>query len=473
MWEIEIQPVPLERLADLLSPQRADRLEKYAQRARHLLRDRTVWNINATGRGGGVAEMLQTLLAYGRGAQVDTRWLVLDGDSDFFAITKRLHNYLHGSPGDGGELGEKEHEHYTRLLDYNLPMAKRVVRPGDIVLLHDPQTAGMVDGLRELGANVVWRCHVGRDTTTELTDRGWAFLRPHLERADGFIFSRQAYVPDWVPHQRVVIIPPSVDPFSAKNIRLTDAETRAALGQAGLVETAYSQEHLEFTRRDGSTGRLRTHSGLVLGTGPIPGDVRLAVQVSRWDRLKDMVGVLAGFVDNLAIFPDDVHLALVGPETSGVSDDPEGAQVLEECRALWEALPDEARRRVHLVCLPMGDVDENARLVNALQHRATVVVQKSLVEGFGLTVTEAMWKAKPVVASAVGGILDQIDDEVHGLLLEDPTDLDAFAKALARVVRDPVLATGLGEAARVRVQDEFLGDRHLIQYVELFGALLG
>jgi len=128
---------------------------------------------------------------------------------------------------------------------------------------------------------------------------------------------------------------------------------------------------------------------------------------------------------------------------------------------------------VHLVCLPMGDVDENARLVNALQHRATVVVQKSLVEGFGLTVTEAMWKAKPVVASAVGGILDQIDDEVHGLLLEDPTDLDAFAKALARVVRDPVLATGLGEAARVRVQDEFLGDRHLIQYAELFGALLG
>ena len=331
----------------------------------------------------------------------------------------------------------------------------------------------MVDGLRELGANVVWGCHVGRDTTTELTDRGWAFLRPHLERADGFIFSRRAYVPDWVPRERVVIIPPSVDPFSAKNIRLTDAETRAALGQAGLVETAYSQEHLEFTRRDGSVGRLRTHSGLVLGTGPIPGDVRLAVQVSRWDRLKDMVGVLAGFVDNLAIFPDDVHLALVGPEASGVSDDPEGAQVLEECRALWEALPDEARRRVHLVCLPMGDVDENARLVNALQHRATVVVQKSLVEGFGLTVTEAMWKAKPVVASAVGGILDQIDDEVHGLLLEDPTDLDAFAKALARVVRDPVLATGLGEAARVRVQDEFLGDRHLIQYVELFGALLG
>ena len=268
-----------------------------------------------------------------------------------------------------------------------------------------------------------------------------------------------------------MIIPPSVDPFSA-NIRLTDAETRAALGQAGLVETAYSQEHLEFTRRDGSIGRLRTHSGLVLGTGPIPGDVRLAVQVSRWDRLKDMVGVLAGFVDNLAIFPDDVHLALVGPETSGVSDDPEGAQVLEECRALWEALLDEARRRVHLVCLPMGDVDENARLVNASStgprwwcRRASWRVRADRHRGDV--------KAKPVVASAVGGILDQIDDEVHGLLLEDPTDLDAFAKALARVVRDPVLATGLGEAARVRVQDEFLGDRHLIQYAELFGALLG
>ena len=129
------------------------------------------------------------------------------------------------------------------------------------------------------------------------------------------------------------------------------------------------------------------------------------------------------------------------------------------------------RERVHLVSLPMDDVDENAHLVNALQRRATVIVQKSLVEGFGLTVTEAMWKARPVVASAIGGIQDQIEDGVHGLLLEDPRDLDAYGAALERVLGDEALAAKLGDAARERVLDRYLGDRHLIQYVELFAML--
>jgi trehalose synthase len=211
----------------------------------------------------------------------------------------------------------------------------------------------------------------------------------------------------------------------------------------------------------------------VLGGDPPPADVPLVVQVSRWDRLKDMAGVMEGFVraagrSTMA----DAHLMLAGPEVSGVSDDPEGADVLAECRDAWLRLPDEVRDRVHLTCIPMDDADENAVIVNALQRHAAVVVQKSLVEGFGLTVTEAMWKARPVVASRLGGIQDQISDGRDGLLVDDPYDIEEFAGVLRRVVEDPELAARLGTAAHARVLSEFLGDRHLAQYVDLFGRLV-
>jgi trehalose synthase len=473
MREVEIQPVALARLAQLLPEARVQRIGAYEGAARDLLGSRTVWNINATSKGGGVAEMLQALLAYGRGAGVDTRWLVLDGDHDFFMITKRLHNFLHGATGDGGELGPREREHYMRVLDYNLPMAEQVVDRGDIVLLHDPQTAGLVRGLKADGAHVVWRCHIGRDTPDPLAAVGWEFLREHIEPADAFIFSRREYVPPWVPADKVVIIAPSIDPFSAKNIDLTPDQVRGSLAHAGLVNgEAQPPGDLGFVRRGGSRGEVRRHERLVHAQGAIPHTARLVMQVSRWDRLKDMPGVLQGFVDRIDVLPPETHLALVGPEASGVSDDPEGAAVLDECVSLWERLPAAVQERVHLVSLPMDDVDENAHLVNALQRQASVVVQKSLVEGFGLTVTEAMWKSRPVVASAIGGIQDQIQDGVHGLLLDDPRDLRAYGDALERVLGDEEFAAKLGQAARERVLDQYLGDRHLIQYVELFASLI-
>lgn len=155
-----------------------------------------------------------------------------------------------------------------------------------------------------------------------------------------------------------------------------------------------------------------------------------------------------------------------------MSDDPEAAEVLEECRAIWSARRAEQRGRLHLCSLPMDDVDENAHLVNALQHHASVVVQKSLEGGFGLTVTVPMWKARPVVASRVGGIGDQIVDGESGLLLDDPHDLDDFAALVQKVLADDALAVRLGAAARERVRDRFLGDRHLRQYVDLLGQLL-
>lgn len=472
MQEVTIDPAPLPRLAQLLPPERAERLNTAVVRARNLLEHRTVWNVNATAQGGGVAEMLQTLLAYGRGAEVDTRWLVMSGDPKFFSITKRLHNILHGSLGDGGGLGPEERAHFLEVTHANNTAARGLVQPGDIVLLHDPQTAGMVAALRERGVHVVWRCHIGTDTATAVTDIGWSFLRDFIEPADAFIFSRRQFAPDWVPQDKLWIIPPSLDPFSAKNRNLTTADVAAALRHAQLVDMSPDGGRLDFMRRDGRVGTVRRHQGLLKSGQRIPKNARLVIQVSRWDRLKDMAGVLTGFTDHIDDLPRDVHLLLVGPDVSGVTDDPEGAEVLENCLALWRDLPEAVRDRVHLCSLPMDDVDENAHLVNALQRHATVVVQKSLAEGFGLTVTEPMWKAKPVVASAIGGIQDQIEDGVSGILLPDPTNSEDFVQALGRLLEDAMLADAMGAAARLRVRDRFLGDRHLIQYVDLFHTLV-
>jgi trehalose synthase len=472
MREVQIEPMSLERLASVLSAERQAVLAESAGRARTLLRGLTVWNVNSTASGGGVAEMLQALLAYTRGAGVDTRWLVVEGSHDFFVLTKRIHNLLHGSPGDGGPTGPADATVYEQVLAGQLEQLRALVPPGDIVILHDPQTAGLVPGLRDHGAHVVWRCHVGRDTDNEATDRAWSFLRPYLADVEATIFTRRAYAPAWIDQDRVWVIPPSLDPFSTKNRPVPVPDMQAALVRAGLVTFPGGDGRLDFVRRDGSTGTVRTHPDLAITGGPLPEAARVVLQVSRWDRLKDMAGVLTSIGDHLERLPDDVHLLLVGPDSSGVSDDPESAQVLAECDEIWRSRPATQRRRLHLCSLPMDDVDENAHLINALQRHASVVVQKSLVEGFGLTVTEPMWKARPVVASRVGGIGDQIIDGQSGLLLDDPSDLDAFAALVCEIVSDDARAARLGVAAQERVREHFLGDRHLRQYVELLAQLL-
>jgi len=442
--EVEIRPAPLEQLATLLTPDRVALLAEYEALGSAALQGRTVWNVNSTARGGGVAEMLQALVAYARGAGVDTRWLVIEGNQPFFAVTKRLHNRLHGVAGDDGDLGADARAVYTEVQQRNLRELGAIVRPGDLVLLHDPQTAGLVSGLQRAGAHVVWRCHVGRDEQNDFTEQAWSFLREFVTPAQGFVFSRRQFAPAWVPEARLRFIPPSLDPFSPKNADLTPAEVAATLARFRIVG----------------------------GGGAVPTDARVVLQVSRWDRLKDMAGVLTGFAEQLPRLPADVHLVLAGPENSGVADDPEAGEVLAECHELWQRLSAADRARVHLCSLPMTDLDENARLVNALQRHATVVVQKSLEEGFGLTVTEPMWKAKPVVASAVGGIQDQIEDGVSGLLLADPHDHAELAAALLSVLTDDERGAALGAGAHSRVRDQFLADRHLIQYVDLFRTML-
>ncbi len=210
----------------------------------------------------------------------------------------------------------------------------------------------------------------------------------------------------------------------------------------------------------------------MVGTGPPPApDVPIVLQASRWDALKDMAGVMLGFADRLPRL-GDAHLILAGPEAIGVSDDPEAGQVLEECRVMWWRLPAPARERIHLACVPMADPDQNAAIVNALQRHATVVVQKSLAEGFGLTVTEAMWKGRPVVGSAVGGIIDQIVSGETGWLLDDPRDLDEYGDALERLLADTAGAERMGTSGQQRAQHEYLADRHLAHWAEVFGQVL-
>jgi trehalose synthase len=471
LHEVEVQAIDAARLEPLVGEERMAQFEQTAEVAREALSGSSVLNVNSTGAGGGVAEMLQTLLSYARGAGVDARWLVIEGDPGFFAITKRIHNGLYGTAGDGGELGPAERDHYERVLRDNAGELLTVVRPGDVVIVHDPQPAGLVAAVKKAGARVVWRCHVGLDTPNEWSERSWEFLQPYLADADAVVVSRAGFAPPWADPAQVHVIHPSIDPFSAKNEPISARNAQLTLSYVGLldgmIETAPG---VRFTRRDGSPGRIDRRVDVIQTGPPAPADVPLVVQVSRWDRLKDMAGVMAGFVEH--VDPSlGAHLLLAGPVVTGVADDPEAAEVLDECTVLWRKLPHAARSRVHLACIPMADPDENAAIVNAIQRHASVVVQKSLAEGFGLTVAEAMWKRKPVVASAVGGIVDQIEDGVHGLLVADPTDLQAFGAAVESLLRDREHAGQLAQHARQRVIDEFLGDRHLEQYGALFEQL--
>jgi len=470
--EVTIAPISPERFREVLDEAAWRDFDDGIRHARELLAGRVVWMLNSTAAGGGVAEMLRSLVAYARGAGVDVRWLVMNGTPEFFRITKRLHNHLHGSPGDGGELGDAERTLYEAVSAANAEHIASVVRPTDIVLAHDPQTAGMVPRLKQTGAHVIWRSHIGAEHPNELVDAAWQLLKPYLEAADACIFSRRAYVPHWANVLRTEIIQPSIDVFSPKNQDLDETTVRAILRHVGLtVDHGPDEEPPMFTRSDGAPGRVDRRAE-VISSGPPPSyEAPLVVQVSRWDRLKDPMGVMVGFAEHVAV-STDAHLVLAGPNVRGVADDPEGGEVLNEVEHHWRELPSARRDRIHLACLPMTDIEENAVIVNSLQRHATVVVQKSLMEGFGLTVAEAMWKSRPVVASAVGGIRDQIEDGVTGVLLEDPRDLDTFGQEMIELLRDPETARDLGERAREVVRRQFLANRHALQYIALFASIL-
>ena len=465
-----MSPLDAAELEPIIGPERYTRLLAEATMFRERLGRRTIWNVSSTAVGGGVAEMLRVLAGYTAGLGIAIRWTVIGGDPEFFAITKRVHNQIHGEVGSAGAVGPADAGHYGQVLATNADELLRLVRPGDVVLLHDPQTAGLVPALIRAGASVVWRCHIGVDWQNDVTRAAWDFLRPYLAPANGYVFTRRQYVPAWVPGALTRIIPPSIDPYSAKNEELGAETVAAILATIGVLDGGPPPVPGRFTRHDRTSGEVTRAARVTGETRPGPADP-VVVQVSRWDRLKDMPGVMRGFAEHVAPGGDG-YLILAGPEVSGVADDPEGGQVLAECVALWQGLPAAARARVLLVTLPLDDVEENAAMINAIQRHASVIVQKSLAEGFGLTVAEGMWKGRPVVGSAVGGILDQITDGT-GLLVRDPADLAAFGSQVRWLLDHPGEAERMGRAGQEHVREHYLGDRHLLQYADLFGSVIG
>ncbi|MBV8987427.1 MAG: glycosyltransferase, partial [Solirubrobacterales bacterium] len=225
-----------------------------------------------------------------------------------------------------------------------------------------------------------------------------------------------------------------------------------------------------FQRQDGTPGRVDRRAEL-FEDGPLEPGMPVVLQISRWDALKDPLGLIRGFADHVPA-STDAHLVCAGPAVTSVTDDPEGGLVLSEVKALRESLDAQPRSRVHLATLPMEDPEENAIIVNALQRHATVIAQKSLAEGFGLTVAEAMWKARPVVASRIGGIQSQIVDGESGVLLDDPRDLEAFGAAVTGLLLDRRRATEIGEHARERVRHEFTSPRSLLDYLAVIDTVL-
>ena len=468
--EVVVPRRALANLEPLIGEDRYRDLIRAAALTRGKLQGRAVWNISSTAEGGGVAEMLQVLVGYTLDAGFDVHWLVMSGDPEFFAITKRIHNHLHGAAGDKGDLGVDETAHYASVTDANAESILALISPGDVVLLHDPQTAGLAAPLADAGARVVWRCHVGHEQSNEWTDQAWLFLRPYLTACEAYVFSVRAYIPSWMDDSMVWIIPPSIDPFSPKNEEIDSDGVLRTLRRIGLLEETEGDAPVSFIRRDGTKGLVQRKASIVsFQNQPLDPNVPLVVQVSRWDRLKDMTGVMKGFAAH-AGDSTDAQLALVGPSLHEVSDDPEESAVFGECLSVLEELPIDVRRRIYLVTLPMDDTDENATMVNAIQRYATVIVQKSLAEGFGLTVTEAMWKSKAVIASEIGGITAQIASGT-GLLLKDPSDLDTFGRILFDLLGQPDVIADVGRRAHQHVLDSLVGDEHLKRYAYLLDWL--
>lgn len=404
---VDVGPARPEWLRSMREAAGADAFGQLEGLAR-ALRGRRVAMVNSTATGGGVAEILHRLVRLLNGLGVDTVWHVLPGDERFYRITKAIHNGLHGA---AVEIGEDDWRHF---LAVTASGAAGLGLEGDLVLVHDPQPAALVHLLRRPGQSWVWRCHIDLSAADA---RVWERLAPHVAAYDAAIFSHPAFVPPLaIP---AYLVPPSIDPLSDKNRELQPDEERRLLAPFGLPE-----------------------------------DVPLVTQVSRFDRLKDPLGVLEAF--ELVRREEAAHLVLAG---GTADDDPEGREVLAEVRARAGARTD----------VTLLDLPPDAHLViNALQRRSAVVLQKSLREGFALTVAEALWKRRAVVAGAVGGIPLQVLHERTGLLVRS---VPGCAYQVTRLLRSPELRRRLALAGHEHVRRRFLLPREAGDYLAVFASL--
>jgi len=366
-----------------------------------------ILHINSTKVGGGVAEILERMVPLQNELGLHSSWEVLVGDSPFYELTKSVHNALHGRMA---RMSAKDLEYYREVMARN---AGLVQEERDIVVIHDPQPAGLVQYRPQSDAKWLWRCHIDlSDADTTI----WRILRPLVEEYEGAIFHQPSYTKDLMVPQ--YILPPAIDPLSPKNEPIPPAEARALVGELGIDP-----------------------------------DLPIVLQVSRFDRLKDPVGVIGAF--EMASGWERSQLVLAG---GAADDDPEGSAVYAEVQERAAQVPD-----VHVLNLP----PDSHRSINALQRVARVVVQKSVKEGFGLVVSEAMWKEKPVIGNAVGGIREQI---IHGLTGFLVHSTEGMAYRMRQLLTDAELSAHMGQQAKENVRVNYLIPTALKRWLLLFVA---
>ena len=376
------------------------------------LRGARVLHINSTRQGGGVAEILEKLVPLQCELGMDARWEIISGSDDFYRCTKSFHNALQGQPVDVGPALLREYEETNRRTAATLA---QYAQKADFVFIHDPQPAALIHAFPERKGKWIWRCHIDLSHPHRPV---WRYLRETVAAYDASVFSLADFV-QMLPHPSY-IIPPAIDPLSDKNKELSADEIRTEHGRFGI----------DMERK-------------------------IMLQVSRFDRFKDPVGVIRAYRLAKAFVPD-LQLVLAG---GTATDDPEGAAVLSEVRAAAGDDPD-----VHILLLP----PDAHRTINALQRGADFVLQKSLREGFGLTVAEAMWKGKAVIGGDTGGIRLQVIDHHTGFLVRSP---EGAALRIRYLLRHEGRFAEMGRKAREFVRENFLLTRQLREYLALMVAL--
>src|SRR3989338_2441911 len=371
------------------------------------LQGKVIQNINSTAVGGGVAEILSRMIPLLKQLDVDARWDVIKGDEKFFFTTKKLHNGLHGVPV---EISDDEYRHFVEINRQNA----QELTFGDILFVHDPQPIALIEKRQEFGKQWIWRCHIDFSNPNPQI---WQFLEQFIIRYNAAVFSAPAFARKLAVPQ--ILIAPSIDPLSDKNKELPEE----------VIDSVFKRFKIDRSR-------------------PV------VAQISRFDYLKDPLGVIKAY--KLAKQYCDMQLVLAG---GGATDDPEGPLIMERVRQEAEKDKD-----IFVLFLPPASDIE----INALQRGSTVILQKSLREGFGLTVTEALWKAKPTIAGAVGGIPLQITHKYSGILTHS---IEGTAHWIRQLISAPEYAAKLGANGREHIRNNFLITRHIKDYLLLFISL--
>ena len=437
-------------------------VNKYKPLINKLSKDNaTIWMINSTFVGGGVAEMLPMLISMFKDINITIKWVVISPSSknaqSFFNITKQIHNNIHGvfNPKTMEILNNSHRLILESVCKDCCNEFIPLVKPQDIIIIHDLQPLAMIKYLKKSLKNlIIWRSHIGIDQENETTDKTWNFLKPYINLADHIIYSLKDYIPKFVIKENKIpysIIPPAICPFTPKNIELTHSELLRILSKSNIIHPTTNDDQWEYKvqRVCGKTGKLikcsnHKDNNFELLFNPI------ICEISRWDKLKGWIQLIKAFVhlkQNINTFIDsdakheqyiqNMILVLAGPDPSFIQDDPEGIKVFNDLCTFYKSLGNkykDIQDKIYILSLPMNNTDENALIVNALQRLSSIVIQNSLREGFGLTVTEAMWKGTPIIASNVGGIRVQCMDGINGININDPTDYKSVAKSINKMI---------------------------------------